>query len=373
MVSDMWNTAKNTVGSIAFFVALLLQIVRFLGDLDFVIERANDPGWIGKVLTAITELTPGQTLLFTMMLVIGGFFLIWLKRAKPTPAPQIDQESQNGKAAVGPQSHTEGGPFPDMTIRELFFHIEPSVLDDDGSKPSACERVGRDILDQLSIGRVTAWGREMPEEGSLDEMVFKGTSPQEIGKDYWAKTDFTYLFFTEIGQHVRHTYPPHGSGLPSYSDLQFNRAEVLRIWPEGGATFEWSETQPRAKPSGRPRRDVWVLNALHFIAFGSWKLQDGGLAPGQGLDLIRAMRALEQAALDGDVPIWGKDPLGNKYVLIEPAKWEHIEIREKAVLDADPKRVYARRKHGNVLPSTYNELKTSKAKVLEWRAANTSP
>jgi hypothetical protein len=136
-----------------------------------------------------------------------------------------------------------------------------------------------------------------------------------------------------------------------------------------------NDGQGGTKPSApkKVERDVWVLNAIHFIAFGSWEIEDRALASGQGLELVPIMRALEQAALDGKVPIWGKQPPRNKFVSIEPAIWEHLQIREQSVFSGNPARVYARRIYGNVLPARYDELMTSKIKIEEWHAENTYP
>jgi hypothetical protein len=112
---------------------------------------------------------------------------------------------------------------PDLPIRELFFYIDPDCLGNSGK--NAID-IGNDILDKLSTGQIAAWGRDA-NAGRRPPLV-------KIGNDYWAHAQFNYSFFHQEGndEEVFIDAEPRGrNDVPSYGDLQFNRAEVEAIWP----------------------------------------------------------------------------------------------------------------------------------------------
>jgi hypothetical protein len=113
---------------------------------------------------------------------------------------------------------------PTWTIRELFFHIRPDLIDDHEAK--AWERVGRDVMDHFSTGALRVWGRpkfQGKPEGPLKKV-------NEAG--YWNKAKFTYWFIAEDGADNAHTDVGGDPSLPEYSDLRVNRMEALSIWPQ---------------------------------------------------------------------------------------------------------------------------------------------
>jgi hypothetical protein len=110
-------------------------------------------------------------------------------------------------------------PFPDLTVQELFFYIDPDCLGDQGKKS---QRIGADILDQLSIGRLIAWGREADRRS--------GSPLSEIAKTYWRDAHLTYWYFSDGFREEVHVEPIGHTIGPSYRDLQFNRAQAEAIW-----------------------------------------------------------------------------------------------------------------------------------------------
>jgi hypothetical protein len=117
--------------------------------------------------------------------------------------------------------------YPNMTIRELFFHIRPDLIEE-----KRWIEVGRDIVDHFSTGRLKVWGRPINRVGRRGPMK----SVDEPG--YWTRAEFSYWFLKEDGRESAHTL----TGLPDYADLQVNREEALRIWPEPGAADDRTET-----------------------------------------------------------------------------------------------------------------------------------
>ncbi len=131
------------------------------------------------------------------------------------------------------------GPAADMQIRDVFFHIDPHVLEGDGQRWLSA---GRAILDELALGNLKARGRPLPAGSdpfaSYDEAQ---SSPDEILASYWPKADFTYRFFADNQRFYPHTIPPHESGLHPYADLQVSRARVMQIWPKANPSVKWPD------------------------------------------------------------------------------------------------------------------------------------
>ena len=116
--------------------------------------------------------------------------------------------------------------YPDWTIRELFFHIRPDLIDEPDKVRWAS--VGREVMDHLSTGRLKVWGRPIYVTGRRKPM--KAVDERR----YWAHAEFSYWFLKENGRESAHTWVKAETGLPDYADLQVNRAEALSIWPEPG-------------------------------------------------------------------------------------------------------------------------------------------
>jgi hypothetical protein len=116
--------------------------------------------------------------------------------------------------------------YPDWTIRELFFHIRPDLIDEPDKMRWAS--VGREVMDHFSTGRLKAWGRPIYGAGRRKPMK----AVDERG--YWAHAEFSYWFLKEDGRESAHTWVKAETSLPDYADLQVNRAEALSIWPEPG-------------------------------------------------------------------------------------------------------------------------------------------
>ena len=116
---------------------------------------------------------------------------------------------------------TPGTPFPDWKIRELFYYLRPDDLLDDNN----WQKVGGDVLDKLSTGQVTAWGRL---GGGGDHRPLR-----RLETSFWSEARFTYTFLAdENSDDASHAYVSNFIDAHlSYSDIQFNKAQALHIWP----------------------------------------------------------------------------------------------------------------------------------------------
>jgi hypothetical protein len=105
---------------------------------------------------------------------------------------------------------------PDWTIRELFYYIMP----DDLTRIDNHEKVGLDVMDKLSTGQLTAWGRRAP-----------GRPLELIGFLFWPKARWTYWFLAE--GHDEHEHAISHDLLAddeTFRDIRVNKGPALRIW-----------------------------------------------------------------------------------------------------------------------------------------------
>ena len=114
--------------------------------------------------------------------------------------------------------------FPDWLIRDLFYALEPNVLDE----PNWLA-VGQVVRDNLALGRLKCWGRPINDDWIAKMVSPRQPAPIEVPHTYWQHADFSYQFFSEdFGEWAPHTHPDDMySGIPSYTDLMFNKAEAL--------------------------------------------------------------------------------------------------------------------------------------------------
>ena len=121
----------------------------------------------------------------------------------------------------------EGGPQPDWTISELFTYLKPPDIDD---KSEWYEAVGSDVLDKVTSGHLTLWGRERISR-TLMEAEWSSLFP--IAPSHCKRASFAYLFVMDQGQKP-HLQNAGRDGFTEFADLRVNRAEARRLWPRSG-------------------------------------------------------------------------------------------------------------------------------------------
>jgi hypothetical protein len=115
--------------------------------------------------------------------------------------------------------------LPDWSIRDLFFHIRPDIIDD--SNNDLWESVGGDVIDKFSTSQLKVWGRRI--EGS------KRLALAEIPPQEWPRAKFTYWFLKEydgLSLDVDCYQSFRASAPLQYADLHVSRAQALTIWPK---------------------------------------------------------------------------------------------------------------------------------------------
>lgn len=106
---------------------------------------------------------------------------------------------------------------PDWTIRELFRHIMPNGL----TERDNYETVGLDVMDKLSTGQLTSWGRRD-----------RGRPLELISFDLWSRARFTYWFLADGHDEDEHvSFHSLLTVDEAFRDLRVNKGTALRIWP----------------------------------------------------------------------------------------------------------------------------------------------
>jgi hypothetical protein len=104
----------------------------------------------------------------------------------------------------------------DWTIRELFYHIMPDGL----TERDNYEKVGLDVLDRLSTGQLTAWGRRD-----------RGRPLELISFDSWSRARFTYWFLADGHDEEEHVIFHSLLTIDeTFRDVRVNKGTALRLW-----------------------------------------------------------------------------------------------------------------------------------------------
>jgi len=219
----------SVYGGIACWLPAIWQAIKYpikrlfeLGEhFEFAVNRTHDIEYVGPMLAYLLE-PPSW---FGAALILPASVLIWLGlrrsrvrvREGEADAPVKSKEIVSLTGA--PIGNSE--PIPDMSIRELFFHIHPEPFTDEPDKVS----VGREVIEEFSIPRLSVWGQRL--EGS------KRLPLAAIDSQEWQRAKFTYWFLDEGNEQSLHVEcsPLMPGVLPhQYANLNVNRSKVETIW-----------------------------------------------------------------------------------------------------------------------------------------------
>jgi len=241
----------------------------------------------------------------------------WGDSATVRSIPPLRQQA--GPSVMIPALATANRAIPDMSVRELFFYIDPDCLGDSGLN---AQPIGADIHDRLSTGQLIAWGREADRRS--------GSPLSEIETNYWRDAELTYWYFTDGFREQVHVQPRSGVTGPTYRDLQFNRAQAEGIWT------------PDSRP-GPPQR-IGAIDAFTHILQGSKWAKDLTDNP-ERFDFeapypksvtpeertrIRLIKQLDRHMHDklrsGDLSSWGRPHHSLPLKPISKDEWDQIAL-----------------------------------------------
>jgi hypothetical protein len=182
----------------------------------------------------VSAMIPHLGLTFGLLLIAVSMFIgiadfVWLRRRTrkfPTEEDSRERRLQDKQDIKRLGLEAAQNPMPDMTIHDVFFHIRPDLLEN--HKEVRWRIVGDALRDKLSTQEIMAWGREIdPETKMVSPLVL-------IPATYWAKAEFVYLFLAEDRKREEGNSwtPGNRPTRNDYADIQFNRRQIFRIWPQ---------------------------------------------------------------------------------------------------------------------------------------------
>lgn len=86
----------------------------------------------------------------------------------------------------------------------------------------------------------------------------------------------------------------------------------------------------------KAKRDVGVSEAVAYVSFREWGKRFIDAAGSSDVDAVASLREFQQAALDGDVSIWGKHPPSEIFDLIQAGFWSRHQIEWFGLLKGNP-------------------------------------
>src|SRR5205814_669479 len=90
-----------------------------------------------------------------------------------------------------------------------------------------------------------------------------------IEESYWYKAYFSYFFFYAETEDA-HCYADRTTGRPSYTDLQFNRDQVVKLWP--GEPDDIAESYPNVRVADNPSIQELLTGAKLLALLSAGKL-----------------------------------------------------------------------------------------------------
>jgi hypothetical protein len=219
----------------------------------------------------------------TAALVLVGFVLWWDAKARPKFWEWPRKAQSPGVKALP----------SDWSLRELFSYLAPhlplTASQKDGhstigAKDERWERIGDQVLKQLSLGRLHAVG-----EGYRNVTQRLQSAP--IPAEFWRTAKFTYWFLDDDGKGILDVKNLDGI---EYSSVEVDRNEALTIW---------------AHPLASSLDRIPVCELLRMAAPLGWNFVSR-----ESLHLIDLQEAIRQGGLDGVLTIWGRL---NRYLLSE--------------------------------------------------------
>jgi hypothetical protein len=124
--------------------------------------------------------------------------------------------------------------LPDWPIRNLFFYINPDVLDPTPDDEAPWQTLGNSIRDAFALGQLKVWGRRALD--SLAPLLGEHTVLVKIEPTYWESAELTYTFFfdDENSRPQTHIWGPNNQALPIYTDLRVNQAQAESVFSAFG-------------------------------------------------------------------------------------------------------------------------------------------
>ncbi|MGC1861410.1 MAG: hypothetical protein WA733_09885 [Methylocystis sp.] len=236
---------------------------------------------------------------------------------------------------------------PNMPLWQLFPYINPNYLGNDGREVGT---ISRDIIDKLSLGIITAWGRKA-DQGTEIALA-------EIDRSYWQNARFTDWVYMEDAAIDAHAVPhKHLIGtVPTYREILFNREQVEAAWPKSTRPSPATRISAVAAFNRILEHSKWAQNLREnpsLFRFEAW--YPNRVSPEQRTRerlLQQLNQDLHDKLRDGAISAWGR-PVKHEFRgdaplrVIAKEEWDDIElILDRRALDGTSSRPCARTRAG---------------------------
>ncbi len=242
---------------------------------------------------------------------------------QPTYEQDFDEFAKHKDAGTTPELQ------PDAYMSDAINHLkdilftnrDPQHLDYQFEIPTAVN----EITAKLRTGELKSWGlytgESVPRFLNKDVWEFRELIPESASRE-WEKIDpQTRSVMNDTNQH-------------QLTGLRVNMSQVKSLWRR-------ARKEP-VKEVKSDKHNVSLLEAIHYVASGKWSnvhklvgsetvLVDDDVIDG----ISRAWRDLEQAAIDGDIRIWGENSRGHWIPITDKAYWKRHWINWMQIMTAD--------------------------------------
>ena len=196
----------------------------------------------------------------------------------------------------------------------------------------------------------------------------------------WIENIFTSIKAGEKAPSVKTSNSPTairisgGKGITVKDNISVGQASLLEaenvesLKAEGNVKIDPASFSKQQKVE----RDIWLLHAVHFIAYDSWEFIENPLNEKNITAGHDALDEIRQKAFDGSLPVWGKIGGGGLFKQIPKEYWEHLGFQSLTFMINNPEEFCTKNWTARGDYTIYNSLMTSKAKVEElWPVENT--
>ncbi len=204
----LWNIIRGGIG--------------VLGDVDFVVEKTNELGWMEDVLVFLLN-PPSET---TLVTILVGFVMLGIGLKKgPIFIPKLPK-TEGDDYYLEKRGVTDN---PDTQIWEAIAYIaEESRWHD--KHDEYLSGAARELRREAIAGNIIIWGKRSISMVCYPVYTFSDVHTT-IDRYYWLTNKIHYLpTWRKSIQAIADTIPEAGREGPCYIDLMVNKRQVKRLW-----------------------------------------------------------------------------------------------------------------------------------------------
>ena len=326
----MGKSAKSWASISAIF-AVLLWVIRFISDLDFIVSRSQDPAWMMGIPTFFQSLYVPDWL-------IGGLAILSLVivlYATRTSRAAGSADGRNAEIRIedvvrtafdkvvahvyrtdSENNRAEQNPLlPNWRIGEAMEYVAKELGSENEHDVDAKYNGPAGLLTSKALaGEIQIWGKRLIAERKPE------LAQREIAPNEWNERE---LLIWACQPYTRKAQTRSVSQLATqqFTDLYVNKAQIKEISWRGENAYEVSQ-------NAEQQYDTPIHEAVEYVARKIDDCDSGKCYPS-------ARRGLRKAAFEGQIKVYGKRELKKGYhsdlrTPVPPEFWDDQELNELA-------------------------------------------